>query len=174
MKESNRCSLLLLVALLALGCAACATTRRTAWDPKAVSKIEGLAERIRVGGIPCETLEFGDFRLFASDYEGRLPLPAALASCVSADAEDITFEVFDTKKQVGEFLAAKHDILCKATNKRKAKEVPEYPVFPGFPHVIGDTWIIEPDRFETLQAVAKILGGEARQIPCVYVAPVEN
>ncbi len=161
----------LLVSASLAACSASQPIERQAWDPEAMRVVEDLAAKLRAGGVPCDKLEFARFDIYAADYAGRLPLPAALASCESTDEEDITFSIFDSAKIAQDFLAAKHARICRTTNYRKSKEVPEFPVFPGFPHVVSGAWLVEPDLPETTEKVAQILGSEARRIPCVYVPP---
>lgn len=167
----HRLFVLLVVSSALVACSASRPVERSAWDPEAMGEIEDLAAKLRAGGVPCKKLEFANFVLHAADYAGRFPLPAALASCESVDAEDITFSVFDSANIAEEFLAAKHARICRTTNHMKSKQVPEFPVFPGFPHVVSGHWVVEPDLPETTEKVARILGSEAKRIPCVYVPP---
>ncbi len=135
------------------------------WDAAAVAKAESLAATLREKGIPCDEYEVVPFAGYASDYIERLDftadeLPLAESYCASDEDEDITFIVFADRTKVDRFIETKRSLLCR---RAKAMNLND---FPGFPYVIGDTWMIQPDERETSVRIADAVGGEAKMAAC--------
>jgi len=158
--------LLLPVALGAVGgCTARDGAARPApmargWRASALQTAEELAAKVRAAGVPCEGYAPADFEAVEAGSRGKVPVPAAMASCTSDDEEDLTFDVFEDAARAREYLEIKQAFLCR---KAMAAGLAD---FPGFPVVDGGTWVIEPDEEETADRLAGILGGRAQQIPC--------
>jgi hypothetical protein len=147
--------------------AACSAGRKapspppTDWSASALKVAEQLADKVRAAGMACENYASADFEAVDKSYRGKIPVPAAIASCTSDDEEDLTFEVFEDAKRAREFLDTKQAFLCRHAVGAGMAD------FPGFPYVDGGTWVIEPDEKETADKLAGILGGKAQQIPCM-------
>jgi len=69
--------------------------------------------------------------MFDADYQRKLPLAAAIASCATDEEEDITFEMFDDAKHAREFVDNKQAYLCKRAGDMQLTD------FPGFAYVDG-------------------------------------
>lgn len=139
----------------------------TDWDPQGVAAIEALAERLRAVGVPCEELEISLFVALAEDYEKRFgQRPAAEASCMTSDDEDLTFYVFADAADLERFMERKRSILCS-----KAVEA-GVPHFPGYPYVKGDVWFIQPDERATAEKIAPLLGATAGLAACPQATDV--
>jgi hypothetical protein len=132
------------------------------WSPAAMQIVEQLAGKVRAAGIACDEFEPETFGFVSDDYKGKIPLPAAIASCTSEDDEDITFEAFADAKSARQYIDKKQDFLCKRVARVKLSR------FPGFPYVYGEgnTWVVEPDEKSTGDQLAKVLGGESKMVPC--------
>jgi len=139
------------------------------WDPAALELAQALADKVRAGGIECAEYEVVPFGMYLEDYTKvlRLPadtLPTAETYCTSAagteQEEDLTFIVFARPGLGEKFVEAKRKLLC-----RRAKEMKLHD-FPGFPYVLGDRWLVQPDERTTAVALAPILGGTAAMAEC--------
>lgn len=141
--------------------AAAQTTRPpgAAWNASAAATATRLAHSLRAGGIACDDYAPSNYSAIASDYDRRLPLPAAMSTCTSADGEDLTFEIFTDIKARDDFMATKLLLVCTNASEQGI-------VFPGFPYVEADAWLIEPDAEDTARKVAEIIGGTFKLAFC--------
>lgn len=135
------------------------------WDAAAVAKAESLANTLRENGFSCNEYEVIPYRGYARDYVERLDftvpeLPLAETYCTTDDDEDITFIVFADRPKVERFIETKRSLLCRRAKAMKLDD------FPGFPYVIGDNWMIQPDERETSVRIADATGGEAKMAAC--------
>jgi len=135
-------------------------TGATGWSTSALAIAEQLAGKVRAAGLACTGYAPSPFGAFDADYQRRLPLAAAIASCTTEGEADLTFEVFADAQRARQFVDAKQQLLCKKMAEKQLFE------FPGFPYVDGGAWIVEPDDKETADKLAPILGGTAQQHPC--------
>jgi len=146
--------------LLVAACGSRTADAPAGWDPRALATAERLAEALRRADVACDDYETFDHGKVAADYEkGELPLPAAMATCRSADDEDLTFEIFTDASQAAQFFDAKLRAVCRTASE---KALP----FAGIPYVQGDGWLVEPDEKATSDRLAKILGGESKLATC--------
>jgi hypothetical protein len=132
----------------------------TGWNAAALQTAEGLAGRLRAAGIRCEDYTVAPLAMFDADYQRRMPLAAAIASCTSDGDEDLTFEVFEDAAHARAFVDAKQAYLCKRAVDLQLGD------FPGFVYIDGGTWIVEPDEKATADKLAPMLGGQAKVASC--------
>jgi hypothetical protein len=137
----------------------------TDWDPAALKLAEELAAKLRAAGTPCDEYEVIPYGMYAGDYIERLKmaqedLPLAETFCTSTDDEDITFSIFADRQLAERFVERKRRLLC-----RRAKKLTVI-AFPGFPYVLGDRWVIQPDDRVTATAIGDILGATALMASC--------
>lgn len=131
------------------------------WEPAALAAIDALAERVRAAGVPCDDFEVGLFPALGPDYDKRFGIrPAAEASCMTDEEEDLTFYSFASTADLDRFMTIKQDLLCR---RAIAAGVPH---FPGYPFVKGETWFIQPDERETAERLASLLGAAAGVAEC--------
>jgi hypothetical protein len=128
------------------------------WKPAALASIEGLVDRLRAAGIACDAYEPFNPAVIASDYDGRLPIPAAMGEC-SSSGENLTFEVFASSAAMERFRESKLQAVCKAVAAKNLR-------FTGFAYVLGDRWIVEPDERSTADRIAVALDGESKMGTC--------
>jgi len=133
--------------------------QHTSWDAAALHTAEGLATKLRAGGIKCDEYKPEAIESYGPVYRERLPLPAAVASCSTHADEDLTFEVFKDPAHTQDFIRAKQALLCKEAAKTKLQ-------FPGFPYVDGGAWVVEPDEKATGDKIAPIVGGQSKLAAC--------
>ncbi len=130
------------------------------WSAGALQIAEQVAAKIRAGGVACNNFAPAAPPMFAIAEQVRIPPVAAVASCSTEGAEDLTFEVFADAKAAQEFVAFKQELLC-----RRMRDV-NIADWVGFPYVDGGAWIIEPDDKDTAEQLAKILGVSAKMAGC--------
>ena len=129
------------------------------WDPAALVKARDLATAVAVGGVVCGDHSPSDHVEIAASYGKRLPVPAAMTTCVGPADEDITFEVFADEDARDDFVASKLYVICRAAQKKGLR-------MPELNYVEGPDWLIEPDEPATADRLASILGGESKRQTC--------
>ena len=110
--------------------------------------------------MACTDYAPAPFAMFDADYQRRLPLAAAIASCTTDNDEDLTIEVFADPTRAREFVEQKRAYLCGRAVDLKLAD------FPGFFYVDGGAWLVEPDDKATADKLAPILGGKAGAAQC--------
>jgi hypothetical protein len=130
------------------------------WNAEGMKTADALAAKVRAAGMKCDDYEPTNFRMLQADYEGKIPVAIAMASCNSDFDEDLTFEVFEDAAQARQFIDGKRELLCRKAANMKLDS------FPGFAYVYGGAWIIEPDEKETAEKLAPIVGGKAGVASC--------
>jgi hypothetical protein len=163
--QSMKCAgvvltLIVLSGVVLEGCEQEQPTAATGWSADALQIAEQLAGKVRAAGMACDGFEPSPVGSFDADYQRKLPLAAAVATCSTDDEEDLTFEVFKDAKLAREFLEAKQKLLCARAAAMQLTG------FPGFPYVDGGAWIVEPDEKATAERLAPVLGGEAKVAGC--------
>src|SRR5262245_9280099 len=77
------------------------------WSAAGMQAAQQLADKLRAAGMTCNEFEESNFGLYDEDYQKRLPLAAAIASCTTDDDEDLTFEVFEDAQHARQFVDVK-------------------------------------------------------------------
>jgi hypothetical protein len=158
----------LLISAVACGLGACGNDdgataggsgARSGWDAAALASAAALAEAIRTAGVACDAYEVWDYDSVFEDYAGKLPMPAAMATCRGPGGEDLTFEVFRDAAARTRFMVTKMQRICTTAASKGMK-------FPGLPFVEGDRWVIEPDAEATSNRLAEILDAVAELATC--------
>ena len=138
-----------------------ADASRDAWAAKALDTLRDLARDLQDTRLGCEDFEPYDFDAIASDYAGRLPLPAAMGRCTGPDDEELELAAFDRERDRDDFVEAKTALLC-----RRAREIGIEGQFPGFDYAAGPTWVVQPDTAGVARRVAQATNGAAQRARC--------
>jgi hypothetical protein len=144
---------------------------RRGFTPEANQVAARVAADIAKGGVTCTKYADTTFDVIATSYyKVGIPIPVGSGECVGPgtgdEAENILIEVMGTERPTGEDLVAfKRDLLCQ-----QAKDAGRRPDgtsdFPGIPYVLAadETFVVQPDSFETNRQIAKALGLASRDM----------
>lgn len=153
-----------LAAVLALAGAGCGgddeSADRTDWDPAAAEALEALAADLDAAGLGCGDFERYDFARIASDYVGKLRVPAAMGACTGPDAENLELAAFGDVDGMQAFVDEKIAFLCERAEEHGLED------FPGFPYVDAGSRLVQPDGAATAERIAAELGGTAGHARC--------
>jgi hypothetical protein len=153
-----------LAAALALAGAGCGgddeSAERADWDAAAAEALEALAAELDGAGLGCGDFAPYDFARIASDYDGKLPVPAAMGECTGPDDEHLEVAAFPDADATQAFVDEKIAFLCARAEEQGLED------FPGFPYVDAGSRLVQPDEAATARRVAAEVGGTARSARC--------
>ncbi|GIU86171.1 MAG: hypothetical protein KatS3mg009_0686 [Acidimicrobiia bacterium] len=163
-RAGRRRALIAAVALVAAGCARPggdgAAAGEGGWAPEAVAAIVATASGLAGAGLGCGDFDPYEYGRVAAEYEGSLPVPAAMGECTGPDGEHLELAAFADGGARRRFVEEKAAFLC-----RRAREA-GLAAFGGFPYVEAGRVLVQPDTAPAARRIAGALGGRAARAGC--------